>query len=357
MRFRIQTRATLAVAVLVLVVARGIVDAAASKEVSSAGNAPILRDDMVGQVSASIMGESALVDKETGRVLWEGGTSTLSASLAPILGSSIKHVRATLLTGIFLLALIGSIVARIRRSLFSESETAVSRAWPMTALLFVADWTVLNVPQVHTNLLIASITLYLLEAYTCSTRRYLANALSSPVEVEDYIERLRQEPPVVSWKVRCFHYERRKWLSILSYLSVIVKFLTLRREEQEQVDLGVEDAVQPSSFVFTRKIVTHQAISSYNYTSCEDKTTAGVWRRAEATETTPAPFSKIVLSKLLVLPNAKAREDYFKQQSTFVTKEGSDEYTEFSTSIQGEKMLVSSSLDDCLVCFLTLFSI
>jgi hypothetical protein len=36
------------------------------------------------------------------------------------------------------------------------------------------------------------------------------------------------------------------------------------------------------------------------------------------------------------LPTAKARDDYFKQQSTFVTKEGSDEYTEFSTSIQGK---------------------
>lgn len=70
--------------------------------------------------------------------------------------------------------------------------------------------------------------------------------------------------------------------------------------------------------------------------SCEDKTTAGVWRRAEATAITPAPFSKILLSKLLILPNAKAREDYFKQQSTFVTREGRDEFTEFSTSIQGK---------------------
>ena len=69
--------------------------------------------------------------------------------------------------------------------------------------------------------------------------------------------------------------------------------------------------------------------------SCEDKTIAGVWRRAEATSPEPAPFSKIVLSKLLILPNTKARQDYFRQQSDFVTSQGSDDYTEFSTSIQG----------------------
>lgn len=81
--------------------------------------------------------------------------------------------------------------------------------------------------------------------------------------------------------------------------------------------------------------------------SCEDKTIAGVWRRAEATAANPAPFSKIVLSKLLVLPNTKAREDYFKQQSNFVTREGSDEYTEFSTSIQGEAHGAFLCLLDC----------
>ena len=80
------------------------------------------------------------------------------------------------------------------------------------------------------------------------------------------------------------------------------------------------------------------------FSSCEDKTIAGVWRRAEATAANPAPFSKIVLSKLLILPNTKAREDYFKQQSSFVTREGRDEYTEFSTSIQGEQLMWSETI-------------
>lgn len=80
----------------------------------------------------------------------------------------------------------------------------------------------------------------------------------------------------------------------------------------------------------------------FAYCSFEDKTVAGVWRRAEATAATPAPFSKIILSKLLILPTTKAREDYFKQQSTFVTREGRDEFTEFSTSIQGACALVDA---------------
>lgn len=240
---------------LVLGTACGMVETASTKSASNHKNSPMLTDDMMGQVGASIMGESALVDKETGRVLWEGGTSTLAASLAPILGSSIKHVRATLLTGVILLALVSSIVKRIRRSLFADSSD--SHSCLMTALLFVADWT-LRVPPVNGNLLIAAIALYLMESYTCSTRRYLANALTSPVEVEDYIELLREEAPVVTWKVRCFHYERRRWLSFL-------RFLTLRKGEQ--VDLLSPTAPPSSSpWLFTRKIVTHEAVSNYNYT-------------------------------------------------------------------------------------------
>lgn len=263
LRTRSVSRAAAFSAVFVLVTRPGEVHGAASKEVSNHMNGPVLQDDIMGQVGASLLGESALVDKESGRVLWEGGTTTLSASLAPILDSGgLKHVRATILTGIFLLALIGSIVARIRQILFDDN--ADPRSWPMASLLFVADWTVLRFPRVHGNLLIASILLYLLESHTCSTRRYLANALSSPVEVEEYIERLRHEPPEVTWRVRCFHYERRRWLTLLSYLSVIVKFLTLKREEVD-MDVG-PSIVQPSSRLFTRKVVTHQAVSHYNYT-------------------------------------------------------------------------------------------
>jgi hypothetical protein len=71
--------------------------------------------------------------------------------------------------------------------------------------------------------------------------------------------------------------------------------------------------------------------------SCLDSTIAGVWKKAEAMTSGAAPFTKIVLTKLLVLSNQPSREDYFKQQSEFVTQHGrGDEFVEFSTDIEGD---------------------
>lgn len=45
-----------------------------------------------------------------------------------------------------------------------------------------------------------------------------------------------------------------------------------------------------------------------------------------------------MLSKLLVLNDSQTREEYFRQQAEFVTEHGrGDEFTEFSTDIQGTK--------------------
>ena len=50
-----------------------------------------------------------------------------------------------------------------------------------------------------------------------------------------------------------------------------------------------------------------------------------------------APFTKLSLSKILVLSDIKAREDYFSQQANFVSLEGRrDDHAEFSTSINGK---------------------
>ena len=104
--------------------------------------------------------------------------------------------------------------------------------------------------------------------------------------------------------------------------------------------------MQDGLFVIRVHRYVHTPLTTLPRRSCEDKTIAGVWRRAEATAANPATFSKIVLSKLLILPTEKARDDYFKQQSTFVTREGNDEYTEFSTSIQGELYTVVRIVHD-----------
>jgi hypothetical protein len=327
-------------------------------------DSPALNDALLGKSSACIMGESALVDKETGRIFWEGGSTTLSASFEPFLaGYGVKHMKATVMSCILLLAIVASIVAKIRRHV-QESVNAETCSWPVSALLFVAHWTILWVPKMNGTILLTVICLYLMESYTCSTRRYLANAISSPTEVEEYIERLRQEPPVVTWKVRCFHYERRKWLSALSNVWALKRFLGTNPDEADDLLASVEP---PSPWIFTKKVVTHERSGNYTFArcdekinnvqnalciciwsslshslsglqSCVDKTVAGVWRRQSATAANPAPFTKIVLSKLLILSNTWAREDYFQQQVSFVTREGrGDEFAEFSTSIQGER--------------------
>jgi len=64
---------------------------------------------------------------------------------------------------------------------------------------------------------------------------------------------------------------------------------------------------------------------------------AGIWRRALAASKPAAPFTKIILTKLLVVSDRKSREDYFQQQSNFVAEHGrGDECLEFSTDIHGK---------------------
>ena len=71
--------------------------------------------------------------------------------------------------------------------------------------------------------------------------------------------------------------------------------------------------------------------------SCRDSTIAGMWKRAESASPRAAPFTKIALTKILVLSEPKSREDYFRQQSEFVTENGrGDEFVEFSTDIEGK---------------------
>jgi hypothetical protein len=283
--------------------------------------------------STPIIGESALVDKETGRIYWEGGsTTTLSNSLPPLLEEfGIRHLRATALSCLLLLAAVSNLVDWTRQQL----QTVSADSFFVKSLLFALNWTILRIPKLGSRFVTTVALLYLLESNHCSTRRYLANAMNNQQELEDYIERLREESPVVTWKVRCYHYEVRRWLYWI-VLGPLWKRLLSRRQ---QMNSGVEmlQRSRPSPSLLTKKVVTHQATGNYTFNSCQDRTVVGVWKRSEATRDSTAPFTKIVLSKLLVLSNAKAREDYFKQQSNFVTTQGqADEFAEFSTNIHGE---------------------
>jgi hypothetical protein len=304
-----------------------------ASSVSSASLAKLMQQNTIPSgIEASVMGESALVDKETGRIFWEGGSSsTLSASVGPKIEQfGIVHIKATILSAILLMALAGALASFLREKL---EQSVASKTLPriLSIGIFLVNWTILNVPRLDRWFVLAIIILYFAEAYTCSTRRYLANAINSPLELEAFIEKLREEPPEVLWTVRSFHYEKALWLSPIQFTRSLLR----RFKKQDSDEAPDSSSVKLSSSLLRRKVVTNRATGYYHYKECIDKTTLGLWKRAPAPLSSAAPFTKMVLSKLLILSNEKARKDYFQQQSDFVTEHGQgDEYAEFSTSIQ-----------------------
>lgn len=225
---------------------------------------------MLGRVEAAIMAESALVDKETGRVYWEGGdSSTLTASLYPKL-PGFAHVKATILTSLLLLAVVSFFAQSIRRRWDAQKPASDMSIYKSVAV-FVLQWTLLRTPKFDTNLVIILFALYLLEAYSCSTRRYLSNAISSPKEVEEYIEKLRHEAPVVTWKVRCFHYERPYWLSPLKSAQAVLRIFKRTPNNPTMIEAKPKDmpVVQGDDNntpgYFRRKVVSHQATEDYTF--------------------------------------------------------------------------------------------
>lgn len=257
------------------------------------------------RLEARIFAESALIDKESGRIFWEGGSaSTLSASLMPKLSEfGLVHMKASILSILLLLTLVSRLLGMI--TIPKPIETTprmIAATWTVAAFLFR------RIPQVDNRVVSLLVILYLLEAYFCNTRNYLTNAIPSPDGVETFIESLREQEPLLSWTVRSFHYTR-PW------------------------SLGGRCS---SSSMFKRKVISGQSTGVYNYPQCLDKTLAGVWKRSMSTNGV-APFAKLALNKILMLGNENARRDYFNQQSAFVEAHQTsheDEYTEFSTKIE-----------------------
>lgn len=315
-----------------------------------------------GRVEASIFGESALIDRETGRVYWEcGDSNTLYESLTPKLDQyGVEHVQATFLTIVITLAFLGVLSGWLRRAIdsyYSGSSLlpySSLSAQTLSVLILLAEWTILKLPKIENKwLVLMSVVLYVVESYNCSTRYFLANAISSSTELDSYIESLRQEQPIVTWKVKTFHYELRSIFAITHMIRSL--FRSLKKPVTiDELSTAPSASELPASaalnfglsrktsrhsapmFLITRKVVTNEASASYLYANCNDNTIAGMWARAQADSDEDAivPFTKISLSKVLVLADKRSREDYFQQQSDFVTKYGrEDEFAEFSTSI------------------------
>ncbi len=314
-----------------------------------------LKNVPLGRVEAAILAESALIDRETGRVFWEGGTSnTLYESLAPKLDQlGAEHLQATILTAILSFALISVLAGWIQRAISSfpvSSSLLDPRQTQLLKILIIfAEWTILMLPKIENPWLVLScILLYLIESYNCSTRRFLSNPITSSVELDEYLDRLRQEPPVVTWKLKTFHYEYRKLLLLPQLFRSIARGLIGSVSSSQLRDFSREDPISTSlehalsrntrhtspKSIFARKVITNEASAVYQFASCKDDTMVGMWTRAQAADTV-APLTKIALTKLLILADSRSREDFFQQQSDFVTKNGQgDEFVDFSTNIQ-----------------------
>ncbi|GKY91212.1 hypothetical protein MPSEU_000093900 [Mayamaea pseudoterrestris] len=289
------------------------------------------------RLEASIMGESALIDREDGRVLWESGGSTvgrLSASVAPKLDElGVAHVKAKILTCILVVGLSGYIVRSVQSSIQgNQMADKISRIQYIGPILVtIAKLTVFRIPKSHPWLLFVVWVIYMIESYTSSTRYYLSHKICTPDDIELHLEQLRSEIPVVTWQVRCFHYEGYS-LPRLSQIFAIAR----RRDKNDATGDESETFIAGNSYFsrLRRKVVTSKATGLYQIKHWQDKTVAGVWKRAPFFTDASAPLIKLVLSKLLVLSDSKTRQEYMKQQSNFVSKHGQgDEFAEFSTSI------------------------
>ena len=307
----------------------------------------------------NLLSESALMDKETNAIYWQGGSDIISTSLTkPYLTErGVKHVRATILSTLLWLWMWGKLSRYLTSTYFESSLNVVDtqhqqrqlftmaftnpilqkvasflKSIIQFVLLLIHSLLYVRLPSYSPKFLITTILLYLIEAYTCSTRRYLSHAMNAPTEIEEYMEKLRLAEPIVKWKVRCFHYEDR----LRGLKDLRKKFDNI--DGETHLNNFVRDT--PPLWM-AKKVVTHEAVGTYKFGTCEDHTLASLWKRQQSFSSTSqnenAPFSKLALSKLLVLKDRRAREDYFAQQAAFVTMEGrKDVYAEFATSIEVE---------------------
>jgi hypothetical protein len=127
------------------------------------------QDYTVGLLDQTMSGRAQVVhvDKE-------------SVSLPPRLGKErkVSHVKASLLSlGLF---------ASLTRNLFVLGVEETTRN----------DWVGV----------IVLLILYLFEAASCSTRRYLSN-IKTPAQAQEYMHQLQEVTPRIRFHLECYHYE------------------------------------------------------------------------------------------------------------------------------------------------------
>lgn len=274
---------------------------------------------------SAVLGESAVIDNETGRILWEGGSSnTLVESIAPKLRSAfifgaVPHLKASIVTLLLFYAASERVADLLRNAVRVSFGDSVTKPFLSVAIHSFLQ-RVLAWPRYPSSWFVpVLLVLYLAESFFCSTRQYLSQTVH---DADAYIEKLRRAQPVVEWKVRSFHYES----SLASILNSHI-----RTRDKGKLN-AIENSSNPSHLQWKR--VTRTAKGYYTYAFCKDRTIAGVWKRATALQKhRRVHFTKIGLTKCLLLRNTKSRLDYFQQQRRFLATEHSDKFAEFSTGI------------------------
>lgn len=257
------------------------------------------------QSAPLLLSESALMDKETNAIYWQDveTSNILSTSLTrPYLTQKgVLHVRATILFAVMWLWVWGRVSRWICRKYFEQRQhaagddptiaataTSVSILSSLDKLSFtnpilqkilcvlkpILQFTLLTFnallyvrpPPYPPKLIVATLVLYVLESYGCSTRRYLSHAMNAPKETTEYLESLRNAEPVVKWKVRCFHYEEREfWKWILSSGGLLRTLLGLVGVKDDDEQSNGVDMERAKPLWMTKKVVTHQAVGSYKF--------------------------------------------------------------------------------------------
>lgn len=167
---------------------------------------------------APLLGEAAIIDKESGRVYWQGGEqslfhSTVGHTYFRNTSGLARHVRSTCYSFILWISVVRYLTRKILSNMDSflhylEASSSIrmtqrirSVAKYSTRVLRVFVICLACLPQFGRNFLIFIGVCYFIESYTCSTRKYLDNVMTTE-DVETYL---------VSWKLHSYE------LSILHF--------------------------------------------------------------------------------------------------------------------------------------------
>jgi len=308
---------------------------------------------------APLLGESAIVDKESGRVYWQGGKqslfhSTVGHTYLSNKNGIARHVRSTLYSCILWMTLIQFLAQKILllgNIYFYDHINITPRVRVIRAIfLYMAKiiriviLCVAYLPRLSNKFITFIAVCYIVEAYTCSTRKFLNHKLTSPEAAESCLEMMKDQKPSIKWNIRCYHYEKRKLLCALlmidlwQYLHklILCKKKYEDKDDDEEGQQTIQTELRPS--MLTKKVVTHESSMFYKFDSWEDETIGAIWKLGSfVTTSNISAFTKISMHKLILFADSKTRSNFFAQQSKFIISEGQkDMFAEISTKVDVE---------------------